>query len=225
MRYGKKYTMKEEKGMFRRELMKVGLIVTISLLSLTGCSCEGKQKPNETTSVETGTDEEKTGKESQETTTGEEVIGKFDPADVCKNISINGELVEFPWTLNKLGDEYEFDDVLRGNPDDQISGAYLLYKGEEFLLINIGDEIGDRDSQIVVMSFSVSDNISVYNLGKGATTEDVVKMLGEPNAIRDKGLSDYDFDYVYVTDEMLLELTFYKGKLIETYINVYGDWK
>lgn len=218
--------------MFRKELMKAGLIATISLLCLTGCSGQEKPTPDETTSVETETDggetyegetdEGETGKEPQETTTGEEVIGKFDPADVCKNISINGELVEFPWTLNKLGDEYEFDEVLTGNPDDQISGAYLLYKGEKFILVNIGDEIGDRDSPIVVMSYKISNNISVYDFGRGTTKEDVVNKLGEPTEIRDDGIFIH---YTYICDEMALEFGFYGDDFYSTYINMYGDWK
>lgn len=208
--------------MFRRELMKVGLIVTISLLSLTGCSCEGKQKPNETTSVETGTDEEKTGKESQETTTGEEVIGKFDPADVCKNISINGELVEFPWTLNKLGDEYEFSDITNEYENDGMSATDLLYNNEPILIASISDDDVDRNSEIVAMLFEASDNISIYNLGKGTTEEDVMKRLGEPNERQNDGIFVH---YIYISNEMKLDFEFFEGILSSTWVNTYEDWK
>ena len=218
--------------MRRKELMKAGLIATISLLCLTGCSGQEKPKPDETTSVETETDggetyegetdEGETGKEPQETTTGEEVIGKFDPADVCKNISIDGRIVEFPWTLNKLGDEYEFGAISNVTEGDNICGGYLLRNGENFILMSIGEEEIDRDSPIVVMSYKISNNISVYDFGRGTTKEDVVNKLGEPTEIRDDGIFIH---YTYICDEMALEFGFYGDDFYSTYINIYGDWK
>lgn len=217
--------------MFRKELMKAGLIATISLLCLTGCSGQEKPKPDETTSVETETDggetyegetdEGETGKEPQETTTGEEVIGKFDPADVCKNISINGELVEFPWTLNKLGDEYEFDNITNDYENDGISATDLLYNNKPILIASIADDEVDRNSEIVAMLFEASDNISIYNLGKGATKEDVMKKLGEPNEKQNDGIFVH---YIYICNEMKLDFEFFEGILSSTWVNIYADW-
>ena len=175
--------------MFRKELMKAGLIATISLLCLTGCSGQEKPTPNETTSVETETDEGEAGKESQETTTGEEVIGKFDPADVCKNISINGELVEFPWTLNKLGDEYEFDYVTNEQKDDGICGAYLMYKGERLFVVVIGDEDADRDSPIVYFLFDLNDGVTMYDFGYETIERDIIEKFGTPDKVSEDTLS------------------------------------
>ena len=223
----KKHTKKEEKEMFRKELMKAGLIVAISILSLVGCSGEEEPKPSETTSVEASTDEQSTQKETQaetqeptdEQTTGDVGVGKFDPADVCKNISIDGRIVEFPWTLNKLGDEYEFDSVTNDNLDDGISAASMSYNGKLMFVVALGDDKADRDSPIVVMSFAPSDNVAVYGLGKGTTVEEVVKVLGEPNEVNEYELMGHH--YTYLSDEMRLCFTFYNGKLSETYISVH----
>ena len=164
-----------------------------------------------------------TQEHADEQTTGGGSVGKFDPADVCKNISIDGRIVEFPWTLNKLGDEYEYSDIFTGDSNDNISGAYLIKNGERFLIVNVGDEVVDRDSPIVVMRFSITDNISIYSLGAGTTKEDVIRLLGQPAEVRDDQV--LDCHYVYISNEMLLEFSFYEGKLVDTHINVYGDWK
>lgn len=226
----KKHTKKEEKEMFRKELMKAGLIVAISILSLVGCSGEEEPKPSETTSVEASTDEQEPQKETQAETqeptdeqiTGDVGVGKFDPADVCKNISIDGRIVEFPWTLNKLGDEYQFGNISNSIEGDNICGGYLQRNGENLILVNFGKEEVDRDSPIVVMTFEPSDNILVYGLGTGTTKEEVVEVFGEPNEIRNDGIF---LHYTYVCDEMKLDISFYEEIISSTYIDIYGDWK
>ena len=226
----KKHTKKEEKEMFRKELMKAGLIVAISILSLVGCSGEEEPKPSETTSVEVSTDEQETQKETQaetqeptdEQTSGDVGVGKFDPADVCKNISIDGRIVEFPWTLNKLGDEYEFSDITNEQEGDGISASNLLHNDETILMVGIASENVDRNSEIVAMSFQPTDNIQIYDLGVKKTDEDVVKRFGEPNETTNDGMFVH---YIYVCYEMKLDFQFYEGILSSTWINVYGDWK
>lgn len=206
--------------MRKNRLIVTGLIAAISMFSLFGCGSEENGEPKTVTSVEMSTDVEET---EQETTTEKENVGKFVPEEVCKNISINGELIEFPWTLNKLGEEYTYGKISNEVEGDNICGGYLQCNGENFILVNIGEEEIDRDSPIIVMSFSVSDNISVYNLGRETTKEDVIEILGEPTEIRDDEV--LDGYYVYLSDEMLLNFSFYEGKLVTTHINVYGDWK
>ena len=153
----KKHTKKEEKEMFRKELMKAGLIVAISILSLVGCSGEEETKPSETASVEASTDEQDTQKETQtetqeptdELTTGDVGVGKFDPADVCKNISINGEVVEFPWTLNKLGDEYTFGEITDDQEHEYIKvlkqAVKDLYVQERYYINGLYVEMDRKD--------------------------------------------------------------------------------
>ena len=209
----KKHTKKEEKEMFRKELMKAGLIVAISILSLVGCSGEEEPKPSETTSVEASTDEQEPQKETQAETqeptdeqiTGDVGVGKFDPADVCKNISINGEVVEFPWTLNKLGEEYEFDEVVNDVQDDGMSAAYLMYKGEEMFIVSIKDEEVDRDSLITFIMFDVYDKVTLYDFGTETKEEDVFKIFGEPYNVSKNSLV---INYQYISEEAYIGFNF-----------------
>ena len=210
----KKHTKKEEKEMFRKELMKAGLIVAISILSLVGCSGEEETKPSETASVEASTDEQDTQKETQtetqeptdELTTGDVGVGKFDPADVCKNISINGEVVEFPWTLNKLGDEYTFGEITDDQEHEYRHAAYLMYQGERMMIVGIDEEEEvDRDSIIDFVSFWVYDEIVIYNFGEDTTEDVVVKKLGQPDEINENSLVKR---YTYIGGNVKLSIDF-----------------
>lgn len=201
--------------MIKRRLLKVGLIITVSLFSLNGCSDDENTKSQENTSVEMTTDEE-TQTETQEITTEEQKEGKFDPEDVCKNISINGELVEFPWTLNKLGDEYEFGNVTNSQEGDGVSAAYLLYKGEKIIMVSITGEQVDRDSTIHYITLWPNDEVKIYDFGCDTKVEDVVEKLGQPDQITEDELM---LDYWYRYNDACLYMSFNSKSKVLEYVN------
>ncbi|MBQ6815208.1 MAG: hypothetical protein IJP13_06695 [Lachnospiraceae bacterium] len=207
--------------MRKKWFINVGLTVAISTICLFGCSRD------ESTDSETSTFDQESY--AGETATGEErttelptSVGSFDPSDVCKNISINGKIVEFPWTLNKLGDEYTYGKISNVQEGDNICGGYIQRNETNYILVGIGEEEINRDSPIVVVTFSIDDDISLYDLGRGASIDDVANKLGKPDEISNDGVF---LHYTYLCDEMKLDFKFYENCLSATHINIFGDWK
>ena len=102
------------------KVKRVAAISVIALMiSLTGC---GKSKDS--------SKEVTTKQVNNEATSNQSVSGENDEAinELLNNIEVNGKHVDFPFTLNDLGDDFEFDNYV-----DMGAGTYgmdLKYKGE-----------------------------------------------------------------------------------------------
>ncbi|MBQ6815207.1 MAG: hypothetical protein IJP13_06690 [Lachnospiraceae bacterium] len=203
--------------MRKKGFAKGCLTVAISTICLFGCSRdEGADIKTSIFDQESYAGE--SGTEEQHTTELPISVGSFDPSDVCKNISINGKIVEFPWTLNKLGDEYKYVNITNEVKEDGVSAAYLYHGDENKIMVAIASESVNRDSMIVDISFKTTDDISVYNLDNGTSTTDVIKVLGYPTEIKEDQI--YDCRYIYQSDEMIIRFTFYDDKLVTTHISM-----
>ena len=132
---------------------KVKRVVAISvialMISLTGC---GK--------AEDGSKEVTTKQVNNEATSNQSVSGENDEAinELLNNIEVNGKHVDFPFTLNDLGDDFEFDNYV-----DMGAGTYgmdLKYKGETvagaYVYADAEKDI-DRNSKIVRIEISILD--------------------------------------------------------------------
>lgn len=203
--------------MFRKKLLAMGLIITIVLCGLSGCTGNTTTAPQETTipevtsaQEETSTDEEATTEKStaEEETVGG-VMGYVDAEDICKHISINGKVVEFPWTLNELGEEYTFSENPTVNLEEKEAGAYLLYKGERIALIQakIDTEL-DRNSQIYMLIPSGTSNIFLYDIDKYSKSEDIILRYGIPTSLNE---NEFLTEYYYETDKIYLNYEFYSN--------------
>lgn len=201
--------------MLRKRLLAMGLIVTIGLGGLTGCGDKNTTQQETTKEVESTTEsvseteetsEEETPSEqdTEESTSG--VMGEVNAEDICKNISINGELVEFPWTLNELGDEYEFSSVSDFDITDGKCTSTLLYNGNRMFNVSIleDDEI-DRNSLIYGIYFNINDDVKVYEFGRNTTKNEVIDRLGEPDKITDGGLM---YAYYYTGEDISIVVFF-----------------
>ena len=98
--------------MFRKK--RIAIIIAIVISTLVACTSNDKpisqesETPQETTTVnnvEITSAEEVTSTEYDNTS---DVYGRVDVEDICKHIMINGKQVDFPWTLNSLGEGYEY---------------------------------------------------------------------------------------------------------------------
>ena len=204
--------------MLRKKLITLGLAIVMAIAALSGCKGQSgstQEVTSETVSTTEATTPEKTTREeatskeeetSSQAETSPEVMGRVDAEDICKNISINGKLVEFPWTLNKLGEEYEFGVTSDEDKEDGVCAATLMYHGKKIFIVGIREtEILDRDSLICDFSFSLKDKVSLYNFGNETTPNEVIKRLGEPNRISSNLFS---IDYIYSNDEIFLMFSF-----------------
>lgn len=214
----------------RKKLLKLAcLCVMVSTLAMGGCgnSEDTKNSTNEvTTTKESDTKEEATTKKDtkEETTTtedttedkaenqsGEYPYGTFDFDEVCKHIMINGKQVDFPFTLNDLGDDYKFvrcDDGYEG-----IYGGFISYKGEEILMMACEEENElDRDSVISDISIycedvNKKDIINICGIQKGSEMEKVIETFGEPTVISEDSFSGL---YYYKSEKGFVRFSYFK---------------
>lgn len=176
--------------MFKKKLLAMGLVITIALCGLSGCTSNSTTVPQETTPPEITSGEEETSTEEEETTTEEPtseeetvggVMGYVDVEDICKHISINGKVVEFPWTLNELGEEYTFSENTEVDLETKDGAAYLMYNDKETALLQakIVTEM-DKESLIYYLLFDVNDGIYIYDINDKSTAEDIIARFGLP---------------------------------------------
>lgn len=133
---------------------KKGMVCIVTLmLALSFGGCGDKEKKADTTAVT---------KENETTTVSQEGIGQseseIDFSQVYDNIELNGKKIPFPFTLNDLGEEYDFKwDVV--DMGDGLYGADLAYKDEILASVYMYGKTLDsinRESEIV--SIVIYDN-------------------------------------------------------------------
>ena len=126
---------------------KKGMVCIVTLmLALSFGGCGDKEKKADTTAVT---------KENETTTVSQEGTGQseseIDFSQVYDNIELNGKKIPFPFTLNDLGEEYDFKwDVV--DMGDGLYGADLAYKDEILASVYMYGKTLDsinRESEIV----------------------------------------------------------------------------
>ena len=153
---------------------KVKRVVAISviavMISLTGC---GKSK-------DSGKDVT-TKQVNNEVTSNQ---GESDEAinELLNNIEVNGKHIDFPFTLNDLGDEFEFDNYV--DMGDGTYGMDLKYKGETvagaYVYADAEKDI-DRNSLIINMSTNgaYKQIFTINNVDCNSDIEDVKKYMNK----------------------------------------------
>lgn len=180
----------------RKKFLKlVCICAMVSSLVMGGCgdTQETKDSTNETaTTKESDTKEDTTSDKS-----GEYPYGTFDIDEICKHIEINGKQVDFPFTLNDLGEDYEFsrcEEYVEG-----IYSGYISYKGEEILGMSSKESEILSDKSVIndISSRSGVDShnsLTICGIGKGSSVDEVVNVFGEPTDIIDGSISTM---YIY----------------------------
>ena len=158
---------------------KVKRVVAISvialMISLTGCG-KAKDSGKEVTTKQVNN--EVTSNQ------GESVSGENDEAinELLNNIEVNGKHIDFPFTLNDLGDDFEFDNYV-----DMGDGKYamkLKYKDSDIALVytRAGSENDiNRNSKIVYCYVGENDNqvFKFNNVNCESSIEDVKKYMNK----------------------------------------------
>ena len=196
---------------------KVKRVVAISvialMISLTGCG-KAKDSGKEVTTKQV----------NNEATSNQSVSGENDEAinELLNNIEVNGKHVDFPFTLNDLGDDFEFDNYV-----DMGAGTYgmdLKYKGETvagaYVYADAEKDI-DRNSKIVRIEISILDKqiFKISNINCESNIEDVKKYIN--NIIRyDENGNAVNVEYsneqyvfnMYFNDEGTIDLIIFIKK-------------
>ena len=127
-------------------------IVTL-MLALSFGGCGDKEKKADTTAVT---------KENETTTVSQEGTGQseseIDFSQVYDNIELNGKKIPFPFTLNDLGEEYDFKwDVV--DMGDGLYGADLAYKDEILASVYMyGKTLDSINWESEIVSIVIYDN-------------------------------------------------------------------
>ena len=196
------------------KVKRVAAISVIALMiSLTGC---GK--------AEDGSKEVTTKQVNNEATSDQSVSGENDEAinELLNNIEVNGKHVDFPFTLNDLGDDFEFDNYV--DMGDGTYGMDLKYKGETvagaYVYADAEKDI-DRNSKIVRIEISILDKqiFKISNINCESNIEDVKKYIN--NIIRyDENGNAVNVEYsneqyvfnMYFNDEGTIDLIIFIKK-------------
>ena len=204
----------------RKKFLKlVCICAMVSSLVMGGCgdTQETKDSTNETaTTKENDTKENTTSDKSDEYP-----YGTFDIDEVCKHIEINGKQVDFPFTLNDLGEEYDFSRCDDGY--DSIYAGFISYKGEEILMMSCEDENElDRDSLISDISIycddvSKKDIINICGIQKGIGMEKVIEVFGQPTKISEGSFMEM---YIYQTEKGMLTFSYFTDDRIVKDISI-----
>ena len=180
---------------------KVKRVVAISvialMISLTGC---GKSKDSGKEVTTKQVNNEVTSNQ------GESVSGENDEAinELLNNIEVNGKHIDFPFTLNDLGDDFEFDNYV--DMGDGTYGMDLKYKGETVAGAYVyADAEKDIDRKTIIYRISISRvDEQVFKISRidcNSTIEDVRKYM---NKFEEKNNDNTDVNNIEYIDENYL---------------------
>lgn len=202
----------------KNKLLLMFFVIVLTASGIIGCKSD-ESKPTESQTDISDNKGQEMEKESETNRLSDYPEGTFDGEEVCKRIEINGKVVEFPWTLNKLGDEYEFEDVII---NDNTYMAKLMYNGEYmFDVIGIKKEV-DRDTPIVYVFFSRYDNVKICEIDGSYNIFDVERTFGQPYK---KSSDAVAHTYVYRTKDVQVIFMFnYNNEVISFGISTTGEW-
>ena len=153
---------------------KVKRVVAISvialMISLTGCG-KAKDSGKEVTTKQVNNEVTSNQGESDESIN-----------ELLNNIEVNGKHIDFPFTLNDLGDEFDFDYYV--DMGDGTYGMDLKYKGETvagaYVYADAEKDI-DRNSLIINMSTNgaYKQIFTINNVDCNSDIEDVKKYMNK----------------------------------------------
>ena len=158
------------------KVKRVAAISVIALMiSLTGCG-KAKDSGKEVTTKQVNN--EVTSNQ------GESVSGENDEAinELLNNIEVNGKHIDFPFTLNDLGDDFEFDNYV--DVGDGTYGMDLKYKDESVAIVYVYADTEkniDRKSPIINMSTNdvYKQIFAINNVDCNSDIEDVKKYMNK----------------------------------------------
>ena len=180
------------------KVKRVAAISAIALMiSLTGC---GKSKDSSKEVITKQVNNEVTSNQ------GESASGENDEAinELLNNIEVNGKHIDFPFTLNDLGDDFEFDNYV--DMGDGTYGMDLKYKGETVAGAYVyADTEKDIDRKTIIYRVSISRvDEQVFKISRidcNSTIEDVRKYM---NKFEEKNNDNTDVNNIEYIDENYL---------------------
>ena len=185
--------------------------IMMPMLILSGCVKDESKKVNKSAETSVSDNTEDTAEESSGN-----IEGNADAIDqIVNHIEVNGKHVDFPFTLNDLGDDYDF--AYYVDMGDGKYGMDLQYNGEKIANVYVYEsdiKNINRNSNIFAFSISRFDKkiISVYGIDCDSSFEDAQLSFSDlkVNYRDDETPSSID----YLDDRYLFSLYFSDEKSI-----------
>ena len=142
------------------------LLALVLMCAVSGCGKKNEKKEDTTEKVTTTIESQ-----SESGETGE---SNFDFSQVFDNIEVNGKHVPFPFSLNDLGDEYEFTSIV--DMGDGTFGMTLLWNGKDiggaYVVAKNEKEIG-RNSEIFRVELEDKTEIKINQISTYSTDKEI----------------------------------------------------
>ena len=156
--------------MRNRKMKKVVAIMMVAATIGIVSGCGKKAEKSEVTTTVTDTQE-------SDVTVNEAAIDQ-----VFNHIEVNGVHVDFPFSLNDLGDDYDFANCV--DMGDGTFGMDLQYKGERIAVVyTIAENISDVDinSEIINVQIEATDEqfININGINCDSTLDEAINSLSE----------------------------------------------
>ena len=159
------------------------LLTLVLMCAVSGCGKKNEKKEDTTEKVTTTTESQ-----SESGETGE---SNFDFSQVFDNIEVNGKHVPFPFSLNDLGDEYEYTSIV--DMGDGTFGATLKYNNNiiayVYYKVDNKEDI-TRDSKVYRIDLSPNgyQAVKINKIGCNDSAADVRKnIVGLDEKFNDNG--------------------------------------
>lgn len=183
-----------QRGIKMKKTIIYYLVTAAMLLSLSSCGEKADDPSSEAEKTETKasvTSEAETISENEPVSESEPEIdlgfnGEFNEEvfeKICQNVKIGDKIVSFPFTLNDLGDEYQFSRFSLPVENSNEIATNIETDGEDhFEVTYIDSDADDRDKVINALSTANPDsNLSVGGLIIGDSLKEVKEKFGEPS--------------------------------------------
>ena len=202
--------------MQNRKMKKVVAIMMVAATIGIVSGCGKKAEKSEVTTTVTDTDTQES-----DVTVNEAAIDQ-----VFNHIEVNGVHVDFPFSLNDLGDDYDFANYVDMGDGKGTYGMELQYKKEQiaevYVIAKDIDDI-DRNSEIINIQIMESDEqlITINGIDCNSSVEDLMNNLGELYKYYNEDSSILSLEYtdkdyyanVYVSEGKKIETIFLNKKI------------
>ena len=199
-----------QRGIIMKKTIIYYLVTAALLLSLSSCGEKANVSSSEAEKTETKasvTSESESISESEPVSKVELEIdlgfnGEFNEEvfeKICQNVRIGDKIVSFPFTLNDLGDEYQFSSFSLPVENTNEIATNIEKDGEDhFEVTYIDSDADDREKIINAISTSnPKSNLSIVGLSIADSLDKVIEMIGEPS----KTSKEKHYRVDYIVDE------------------------
>ena len=200
----------------KKKVVLTMLALQLVLIGTVGCS--NNDTPTEASVTTEASSDSNAGSEQLQ-------ISGFDFDRAISNITIDGENIQLPTTLNELGEEYTLTDMKECEFDYGTTGTYDLMKGDKVVASVTqlkNDKLNIRDTPFIEFCL-INEYASIEGIKLGDNIEKVKEIYGEPTKfhmdVRPIIFGDI-YSYEKQEGDNIEFATNEKGKIIKIYTSL-----